>query len=263
MTTATNTAKAPRKPRVAAPAASTGNSTIASLESRATSQSAQAPRAEALKVGPNFTGQYLYDRFVNTSTEDVSKMNVVRQMVGALDTASFKAVVGDMVKLAKEQADSHVGTNLQSYYDARLKTARNHQSVMRNAYGALKFYSDAMDEAGVDNDTGYHVINTIAKAVLTAKKVNWDGTPIVAKEQREKDKAVKQEAKIMTEVMHANPKGADETREAYYARIDKLVAEAETKLAEETKAARLADLADKMRTLAGEDLADLIALLAK
>lgn len=250
-----------RTPKTAPAMASTGNSTIASLPARATSQSATAPRAEGLKVGVNFSGQYLYDRFVNTSSEDVSKMNVVRQMVTALDTATFKSVVGEMVKLAKEQADAHVGTNLQAYYDARLKTARNHQSVMRNAYGALKFYADALDEAGVDNDTGYHVINTIAKAVLTAKKVNWDGTPLVAKEQREAVKATKQEAKLMAEVMQANPKNPDESREQYYSRIDSLVTVAEAKLAAETKAERLADLAEKLKAMAGEDLADLLALM--
>lgn len=261
--------KAPRAPRKATKLAQQvevqaltkqDSSPIASLESRTTPAAATAPVAAGMRTGAsvNFSGQYLYDRFVNSaSNEDVAKMDIVRQMVKTLDVQTFKSNVGEMVKIAREFDK----TDKSHFSAARLKTAMNHQSVMRNAYGAMRFASEAMSEAGVNDATGYHVVNTVAMRVLKEKGIKWDGTKAEDADVRAARLAAKQESKIMADVMAANPKRSDESREAYYARIDGLVTEAEAQVEAESKAARLEKLAAKVRELAGDDLSDLLASL--
>ena len=269
--TQTNTARparAPKAGKIAADvkrmAAAPASSVVANLEQRTTTQAATAGLDKTIRTGAsvNFSGQYLYDRFVNTaSSEDLTKMALVRQMAGSLDFQTFKTNVAEMVKIAKERAETDKGTNMEAFSLARLKTAQNHQSVLRNVYGAMRLCADKLAESGVDETTGYHVINTIAKRVLEEAKIKWDGTKLESKAEKDKRNQTKQEAKILADVMGNNPKRDDESRAEYLARIDGLVEQYEAKMRDESNAERVANLVAKLKELAGEDLPAVLAAL--
>lgn len=241
------------------------DSTIASLAGRATPASATAAVAEALKTGPNFTGQYLFDTFVNdTVKHEATKMDVVRSMVKALDTASFKKVLAEFVGVAKGFDDNAINAAKQAgLYDkdkptaemertaARLKTARNHQTVIRIAYGALKFAPDELAAHGGNGETGYQLMRVIGAKALADKKLNWDGSKAEPAESREARRAQDAETKVMLEIQRENPKGEKESRTAYLDRIMKLTDTAmETKRAEAT-AEQIKTIAKKFREMAG------------
>lgn len=239
----------------------TTDSTLANLESRATPASATAGVSPSLKTGAstNFSGQYLYDRFVNeVSREDIAKMDIVRSMVKNLDSATFKTNVAKMVSIAKV----HDEREQSAFSAARLKTAQNHQSVMRNAFGALKFYANEMAAAGVDDKTGYHVINTVAKRILTDKGVKWDGSKLKSADERKADQHTKAAAKALAVAMEQHPKGTNESRADYFQRIDKAVANLLKTQAAEEQEARVAALVAKFKEMAGDDLKVVLAALA-
>lgn len=261
-------ARAPKAGKIAKDvqrqAAKPASTALADLESKTTTAAATASLDKAIRTGSsvNFSGQYLYDRFVNTaSAEDLTKMALVRQMAAQLDFQTFKQNVGEMVKIAKEQADKDVGTNMEAFSSARLKTAQNHQSVLRNVYGAIRLLPDQLAEAGVDETTGYHVINTIAKRVLVEAKLKWDGSKLEDRVERDKRMATKQEAKALAEVMGNNPKRDDESRAEYLARIDGLVEAYEAKAKAESDAEQLAAMVAKIKELAGDNLPAVLAAL--
>lgn len=236
------------------------NSPISDLSSRATTQSATQGRAD-MKTGQsvNYSGQYLYDRFVaGASTEDIAKMDIVRQMAKSIDFDTFKKNVGEMVTIAKTYDEREKS----AFSAARLKTAQNHQSVMRNVYGALRLLPDQLAAAGVDANTGYHVINTVAKRILDEAGIKWDGTKKIAPEERQAVAATKREAKALAEMMSQHPKQPNESREAYYARIDKLVDKHLKAEDAELHEEQVAKLAERFKELAGDNLKEVLALLA-
>lgn len=255
--------------------ASATDSTIASLATRATSASATAGRAEALATGPNFTGQYLFDTFVGDTVKfESSKMDVVRQMVKSLDTASFKKVLGEFVSVAKGFHDNAINAAKQAgLYDkeaptpemeqtgARLKTARNHQTVIRIAYGALKFAPEELANHGGNAETGYLLMRVIGAKALAEKKLNWDGSKAEPAESREARRAQDAETKTMLEIQRENPKGEKESRSAYLDRIMKLTDKAMEEKRVEATAATIKTLAAKVRELTGPLFDDVIDAL--
>lgn len=241
------------------------DSTIAGLATRATSASASAPRAEGLATGNNFTGQYLFDTFVGDSTKfEATKMDVVRQMVKALDTASFKKVLTEFVGIAKSYFDNAVNAAKQAgLYNkdkptpemeqaaARLKTARNHQTVIRIAYGAFKFAPEELAKHGGDDTTGYQLMRVIGAKALAEKKLNWDGTKAEPAESRDARRAQDAETRTMLEVQRDNPKRDDEDRAKYLDRILKMTDKVMKTKREEQHAEQVQALAKRVRDLAG------------
>lgn len=251
------------------------DSPIATLAGRATPASAGAPVETALRTGPNFTGQYLFDTFVNdTLKHEASKMDIVRSMVKALDTASFKKVLADFVDIAKSYHDKAINAAKQAgTYDkdaptaeieqatARLKTSRNHQTVIRIAYGAYKFAPEELAAHGGDDTTGYQLMRVIGAKALADKKLNWDGSKAEPKESREARRAQEAETKTMLEIQREHPKGEKESRTAYLDRIMKLTDTAmETKRAEAT-AEQIKALVAKVRELTGPLIEDVLDVL--
>lgn len=252
--------------------ASATDSTIASLATRATSASATAGRAEALATGPNFTGQYLFDTFVGDTVKfESTKMDVVRSMVKALDTASFKKVMGEFVGIAKSFHDKAIDAAKQAgIYNkdtptpemeqtaARLKTARNHQTVIRIAYGALKFAPEELAAHGGNAETGYLLMRVIGAKALADKKLNYDGSKAEPAESREARKVQDAETKTMLEIQRENPKGEKESRTAYLDRIMKLTDTAMEEKRKEQVSATIKTLVAKVRELAGPLLEDVL-----
>ena len=188
------------------------------------------------------TGQYLYDTFF-ADKADQTKMDIVRWAVANVDVAGFKSALRDFVEIAAKRGD------------AFKKTAQNHQSVMRTAYGALKFAGQFLAEAGADKDTGYQAMRVIGKKALESAGVKWDGSKVV---KTDKDIALMDEAQAMrlAEIRRDNPPKADETAVAHEQRCRAMLA---TEMAEEHGLENLvqrkkhADLADKVAKLCEDD----------
>lgn len=254
-----------------------GDSTIASLEGRTTTETVRAARSSGLKTGNNFTGQYLYERFLMDKSEikaDVTKMDIVRQMVEVLDANGFDTVVAGMVSLAKKDADAAVtAAKAAGNFDsenptwpireanARLKTARNHQTVMRTAFGALKFCADELKTKLGAAELSYRMVREIGSKMLADKGIDWKGGKVEAPQDRAAKRAQETETAAMLAVQKEMPRREGESRAEYFARIDQAT---ERKMAEITSTHRveeMAKLAERIRALAGDNLPDIIDIL--
>ena len=219
------------------------NSTLASLDSRATTESALASGKDTLGVA-KLTGQYLFERFCTDGEQ--SKMDIVRWCVDHIEVAAFKTALKDMVAIAAKHSD------------AVKKTAQNHQSVMRTAYGAWRFAKQALSDLGGDDNTGYQAMRVLGRQALKQAGVKWDGTPAPT----ETDAAVatmdKAQAHALAEIRKDNPARDGETPVEWEARCRGILAanmaENDAYLAEIVEAQSVADLAAKVRKLCGDDL---------
>ena len=218
------------------------NSVISTLESRATTESATASTNDSVRGVHRVTGQYMYEMFFADKGE-TTKMDFVRYCVANIDVGSFKSALKDFVEIAAKRGDAYK------------KTAQNHQSVMRTAYGALKFAGQFLAEAGADKDTGYQAMRVIGKKALESAGVKWDGSKVV---KNDKDVALMDEAQAMrlAEIKRDNPIKPDETAVAYEQRVRATLG---AEIAEEhglenlVQRKKQADLADKVAKLCEDD----------
>lgn len=251
-------------------AAST-DSTIANLESRATTASATAGPAVGVRTGKKFTGQYLYNRFVEADKAETSKLDIVRSMVDALDVDDFKKIIADFVAIPAGYRDNAIkDAKAGAGYDAnkpsaeiaghmaRLKTAQNHQTVMRLSFGALKFAADKLAEFGYDNTTGYQVMAVISRKALSAKGIKWDGTKILNETEAQRKAATKAETKALEHVMESIPRDDGETMTHYLARCAGKVQEQLAADNVEREQKMVLDLIKRVRKLAGPMLDDVM-----
>jgi hypothetical protein len=254
-----------------------GDSTIAALESHTTPQAANAARREGVNTGTatNFSGQYLFDRLIANDDAEMTKMDMVKAMVKALDTESCKKSLSDFVNVAKGHFDNAVKAAKEAgNYDekspppavafaaARLKTARNHQTVLRIGYGALKFCADKLPAYGYDEKTtGYQSMRVIGLKALEGVGMKWDGSKAEPKEERDHRAQVKAEGLAMAEAMEQNPRKDKEDRATYFARIDKVVARIIKEKQEEETTKQIAKLVADFRTKAGALLPDVLDAL--
>lgn len=149
--------------------------------------------------GMHLTAQYLYDQLVGNSQADTTRMTLVKQAVDTIDTANFKKMLADMVEIAKKLPDEKVRA-------AKHKTAKNVQSVMRAAYGALKFAPTQLKETGYSPaTTGYHDMAVFAKTALEKADIKWDGTKKVAPPSDLDKKQVEADL-VMAELKKKNPR---------------------------------------------------------
>jgi hypothetical protein len=251
---------------------------IAALPGKTDTATVRTARAAGLKTGNNFTGQYLYDRWVKPSAaetrEDNTKLGIVQQMVGALDPFQFKTIVAEMVNIAKTLMDNTIKAEKDAkvYNEedeslnvreqrANLKTARNHQTVMRNAYGALKFCADELKAKAGDREIGYRLIREIGSDLLKSKGINWDGTKAEAPQERQARSAQANETRAMLEVQKEVPRKENESRASYFARIDAEVTKRLAAVEAENREKEITALTVKIRQLAGAHLPDIIELL--
>lgn len=229
----------------------------------------------ALKTGANFTGQYLYDRFVANSKEEQTRMALVRQMADTVELTDFKTIVNDLVKIAKGFLDGAIAADKEAgiYVEgkptahvlaaaARHKTAQNVQNVLRVSYGALRFAADHLEAAGYDDTTGYNAMRVIGLAALKAAQMKWDGTKAEPADVKQARAAQAAENRAMLKVQEENPRQADEDRKAYFERIDRLVEEQLAADTAEQHTKRVNDLVTKIKALAGDDLSDVLDALA-
>lgn len=215
---------------------------LAGLDQRTTTAAATAPTGDGLKTGQsvNFSGQYLFDRFIVADREDQTKLGIVRQAVEQVDTASWKAALAEMVRLAKEDSPT------------KYMTAKTVQSQMRAIYGALKNVPDELEQAGMTNDTGYAEAYNIGRTVLSQKGLKWDGTTAESKEDREARLANKEALKVKADLERLNPMQAGETMSAWSNRIVEMMDDAMEQHDEDTRQARITAATEQFMTQFGD-----------
>jgi hypothetical protein len=251
------------------------DSTIAALPTHTTTAAVRAARPAGLATGNNYTGQYLYDRFITDGDkEDSTKMDIVKAMADALDVKKFGDVIADFVGVAKGFYDNAVAAaKAAGPFDpknapiavrtagAKLKTARNHQTVMRTAYGALKFAADEWAKATDGAPIGYRMVREIGADVLARKGINWDGTKAESKATRQQRQDLREENEALLEVQGAHPRNTGESRADYMARVDKLVDKRIKERADERRVKVIETLTKKIRDMAGDNLPEILDAL--
>jgi hypothetical protein len=242
------------------------DSTIAKLDQHTTPEAANAPAKAGLKTGKAYTGQGLYDRLIVNDKADKTNMELIRDILGKVDTASFKTLLKDFVGVAKGYLDN---AEKAEPYDqtahltaqARYKTAQNYQTRMRVIYGALKFASDQMDELGYTESTGWIAAYEMGGKALANAGFKWDGSKAEAPEVKAARLEKKAEADAIAEVMATMPKRDNESRADYLLRVDEAVDNVRKQQAEETKAKQVKAIADKVRAMAGSYLSEVIDMI--
>lgn len=188
---------------------STGNSPLAALASKATTESATAPRTP--RVGQHITGQYLLNKFV-TEKDETSKLDIIKNLIQNVDVATLKKVTNDMVDLAKQLdrdagiAEADITKGAPNY-----KTASNNRTVIQKVYGAMRFASEELKSFGFNDSMGYHATSAIAKKALDIKHIKWTGEVAKSQEEKERAKQFRDESAALKEVQTQNPRKADET----------------------------------------------------
>lgn len=253
-----------------------GASSVANLESRTTAEAARAPAAATLNTGSktNFSGQYLYDRFVANDKTEVTKLNLVRQMASAVELADFKKSIGDMVGIAASLRDKAIETAKAAgawnkdkpvgdvaECIAKHKTAQNHQTILRVAYGAIRFAPDQLAEQGYNENTGYQVMAVIARKALAAAGLKWDGTKQLTATQADKRAQSAAEEKALSKVMKDTPREDGESMGKYLARVEKQVDAQVAKDRAEAETKQINDLVRKVREQCGGLLDDVLERL--
>lgn len=253
------------------------DSTIANLPGKTDTATVRAARPAALKTGKDFTGQYLYDRFVNdkaANKEDVTKMDIVRNMVEVMDVSDFDASVAGMVGFAKRAMDEAINAaKAANNYDSenptwpiresksRLNTARAHQTVMRTAFGLLKFCADDLAKKLAGAPLAYRMVREVGATMLKDKGIDWKGNKLAAPEDRAARREQETETAAMLAVQKEMPRKDGESRAQYYARIDAATEKKLKSMHEEEAIKNRAALAEKVRAMCGADLPDVIELL--
>lgn len=269
-------AKSTRMPRQAGAAKAT-DSTIANLPGRTDTATVRAARPVALKKGENYTGQYLYDRFVNdkaANKEDLTKMEIVTNMVEVLEANDYEAVIANMVGFAKRDLDAAIAAaKAANSYDSenptwpireaksRLNTARAHQTVMRTAFGLLKFCAEELSKKLNGAPLPYRMVREVGPKMLQDKGIDWKGNKLPAPGDREARKEQETETAAMLAIQKEMPRKDGESRAEYFARIDSATEQKMRELREAEAVKNRAALADKVRALCGADLPDILEIL--
>ena len=217
------------------------DSIISTLETRVSPEAVAAVSSVTLSGTHRVTGQYLYDTFFNDAGEQ-TKMDIVRYAVDNIEVDAFKKALKDFVEVAAKHSDAYK------------KTAQNHQTVMRLAYGAMRFVSGFR---AVNSTTGYQAMRVLAKDALKASGLKWDGTAAPT----EADAAVKAadaaQAHALEQLRKDNPCREGETPFEWENRVRGLlaanIAENEAYLAEIAAQQDIAALAAKVRKLCVDD----------
>lgn len=130
----------------------------------------------------NVTGQWLWDNFVVSGEEQVSRMNMVRILSTQATDDELKVALKDMVEIAHKH-DVKAGID-EKVRGPKRAQAMNARSVMQNAYGALRRANAELIALGYTEKTGYQEMRVLAASALKSKGIKWNGTQIPNAEQK-------------------------------------------------------------------------------
>lgn len=159
------------------------------------------------------TGQYLYETFVVSDEAQITKMGIIRDLVGKADALQIKGACDKMVEAAV-LIDYPEGKPKKADRKTKEQSAMNARTIIQQAWGALKNARPVLDGLGYDDKTGYQDMRVLAKKALDIAKINWKGEPVLT----DKDKEVarlkreqKAETQALVDVQKANPRMVNES----------------------------------------------------
>lgn len=168
------------------------------------------------------TGQWVYDNFVNASTdEQISRMNMVRILAKQATDSDLKTALKDAVEIA-HKVDVKNGVPEKERGPKRSQ-AMNARTVMQNAYGAIRRAPKELEKLGYTEKTGYQEMRVIASQALKAHGIKWNGTPIPTDEMKLQamEKAEKQaKADAFSQARGENEQREGEEDFAYFQRLN-------------------------------------------
>lgn len=164
------------------PSAQPANPAVAASMSEVLEGTEPAMKPYDAGRGMHLTAQYLYDQLIGNTQAERTRMDIVKQAVDTIDTANFKKLLSDMVELANKIPDEKIKK-------AKYKTAQNTQTVLRAAYGAIKFAPAALAEEGYNPaSTGYNDMAVYSKNALKKANITWEGIAKISADQKALDK---------------------------------------------------------------------------
>lgn len=159
------------------------------------------------------TGQYLYDTFVVSDEQQITKMGIIRQLSDTADALQIKGACDKMVEAAV-LVDYPFGKPKKAERKAKEQSAMNARTIIQQAWGALKHCRATLDELGYDDKTGYQDMRVLAKSALDKAKIKWSGEA----QPTEKEKEVarlkrdqKAETDALVDVQKENPRNVGES----------------------------------------------------
>lgn len=167
------------------------------------------------------TGQWLYDNFITSGEEQISRMNMVRILAKQATDNDLKDALKDAIEIAHKH-DIKAGVPEKERGPKR-QQAMNVRTIMQNAYGAIRRALPELEALGYNDKTGYQEMRVLAKKALDSKGIKWNGTkvPTQAEKHEAEQKAIKQaRSDAMAAVMAENPRGDDESMLDYVTRIE-------------------------------------------
>lgn len=237
-------------------AASLGNSPMADLASKTTSNVAAGSN---VVKSTNFSGQYFLERFVTTSDqEEITKMDIVRQAVKVLDSNTLANNLGEMVTKASDIDAAKGFKDKQKNKGPTYKTAQNVRTVILRCYGAIKFATPQLEELGFTNKTGFHTGYAIAVKALEKAMVKWDGSKADTPEERKLKQQFRTEERVLSNIKKATPRHAGESLLDYERRCMTALDEG-IKAQQEASAAKTIDQYKETLLALGDDVAKQIA----
>jgi len=190
------------------------------------------------------TGQALYDSFVASTDEQMTRMALVRGLVDVADEVQIKGACDSMVDIAK-QKDIANGFGEKDRGPKRA-TAMNTRTIFQQVWGALKHAPQHLTALGFTDQTGWNEAAKICKMALDQAGKTWQGydVPTVAdKAAKALAREQKAEKDILADVMKQMPRLPGESLLQFNTRVaevaDKAVAKARV-ANEEEQAEKLA-----------------------
>lgn len=191
-----------------------------------------------LELGKSVTGQYLFDMFVVDQSE-LTKMDIVEMLVNTTDTLSFKNALKDMVSIAEKHSE------------AKKKTAQNHQSVMRVAYGVMRFLRDKLPQG---ERIGYREMQKIGAKLLKDNGIKWTGEPVLSDDEKERKHQTVQERQALEQAQKENPRLENESIVDWTLRIAPDVEATLEATKQSERKEKVEALAKKVIALCGDDM---------
>lgn len=177
------------------------------------------------------TGQWLYEQFVTADNTQVTRLNMIRDLVATgCDAFQLKGACDKMVEKAR-QVDLDNGVPEKTINDKgkevqnrgpKQQYAMNVRTALQVAFGALKFAPEEATKIGYTDKTGYADMVVIAKRALAAKGVDWKGQPLPTDadvERKRLQRAKKAESEVMARAVFDNPRLPQESEAEWLARV--------------------------------------------
>lgn len=166
------------------------------------------------------TGQWLFDNLVTSSQEQITRMDMIRELAKRATFDDIKKATKDMIELA-HKVDVKNGVPEKERGPKR-QQAMNVRTIVQNSFGALRLANDELVKLGYTEKTGYLEMGAIAGKALKAKGLKWNGTKAPTDEQKELAK-VQAEKEAQAEAMRIatveNPQNEGEDDFAYFTRV--------------------------------------------